>query len=90
MWSNAPSGPRATNAARTGRLDESQKLPRDEIEPAQPEYWEKRLTRKTNLQIRSGSVGWAQLDSMRQAGLLEQAIEDRQAQLFNGHQEIEP
>jgi len=30
----------------------------------------------------------SQLDSMRQAGLLDQAIEDRQAQLSNGQQEI--
>ena len=74
----------------TDLFDESQKFTRDEIEHAQPEYWEKRLTRQTNLQIMSGSVGWAQLDSMRQAGLLDQAIEDRQAQLANGHQEIEP
>ena len=74
----------------TDLFDESQHYTRDEIEHAQPEYWEKRLTRQTNLQLMSGSVGWAQLDSMRQAGLLDQAIEDRQAQLANGHQEIEP
>ena len=74
----------------TDLFDESQHYTRDEIEHAQPEYWEKRLTRQTNLQIMSGNVGWAQLDSMRQAGLLDQAIEDRQAQLANGHQEIEP
>ena len=71
-------------------FDESQKFTRDEIEHAQPEYWEKRLTRQTNLQLMSGNVGWAQLDAMRQAGLLDQAIEDRHAQLTNGHQEIEP
>ena len=74
----------------TDLFDESQKFTRDEIEHAQPEYWQKRLTRQTNLQLMSGSVGWAQLDAMRQAGLLDQAIEDRQAQLANGHQEIEP
>ena len=49
----------------------------DEIEHAQPEYWEKRLTRQTNLQIMSGNVGWAQLDAMRQANLLDGAIEER-------------
>ena len=77
-------------AVLTDLFNESQKFTRDEIEHAQPEYWEKRLTRQTNLQLMSGNVGWAQLDSMRQAGLLDQAIEDRQAQLANGHQEIEP
>ena len=77
-------------AVLTDLFDESQKFTRDEIEHAQPEYWSKRLTRQTNLQLMAGGVQWAQLDSMRQAGLLAQAIEDRQAQLANGHQEIEP
>ena len=77
-------------AVLTDLFDGCQHYTRDEIEHAQPEYWEKRLTRQTNLQIMSGGVQWAQLDSMRQAGLLDQAIEDRQAQLANGHQEIEP
>ena len=63
---------------------------RDEIEHAQPDYWEKRLTRQTNLQVMAGNVQWAQLDAMRQTGLLDQAIEDRQAQLANGQQEIAP
>lgn len=53
---------------------------RDEIEHAQPEYWEKRLTRQTNLQIMSGGVQWAQLDSMRQIGLLDELVEAREAQ----------
>jgi superfamily II RNA helicase len=56
---------------------------RDEIEHAQPDYWEKRLTRQTNLQIMAGNVGWAQLDSMSQIGLLDQT------QPSNGQQEIE-
>ena len=74
-------------------LDMYREMPhftRDEIDHAQPDYWEKRLTRQTNLQIMSGNVGWAQLDSMRQAGLLDQAIADRQAELVNGQQEIQP
>ncbi len=54
---------------------------RDEIEHAQPEYWQARLTRQTNLQIMSGNVGWAQLDSMRQIGLLDDLVEAREAQL---------
>jgi hypothetical protein len=36
------------------------------------------------------NVGWAQLDAMRQAGLLDQAVADREAQLTNGQQGIEP
>jgi hypothetical protein len=48
---------------------------RDEIEHAQPDYWEKRMTRQTNLQIMSGNVGWAQLDAMRQIGHLPELAE---------------
>jgi hypothetical protein len=65
----------------TDLFDESQKFTRDEIEHAQPEYWQKRLTRQTNLQIMSGSVGWAQLDSMRQIGLLDEMVSDREQML---------
>jgi len=65
----------------TDLFDESQKFTRDEIEHAQPEYWQKRLTRQTNLQIMSGSVGWAQLDSMRQIGLLDEMVAEREQQL---------
>jgi len=54
---------------------------RDEIEHAQPEYWQARLTRQTNLQMMSGNVQWAQLDSMRQIGLLDDLVEAREAQL---------
>jgi len=60
-------------------FDSSQHYTRDEIEHAQPEYWEKRLTRQTELQILSGSVGWAQLDSMRQIGLLDELMAAREA-----------
>jgi len=65
----------------TDLFDESQKFTRDEIEHAQPEYWQKRLTRQTNLQIMSGSVGWAQLDSMRQIGLLDEMVAEREQML---------
>ena len=68
-------------AVLTDLFDESQKFTRDEIEHAQPEYWEKRLTRQTNLQIMSGGVGWAQLDSMRQIGMLDELVEAREAQI---------
>ena len=68
-------------AVLTDLFDESQKFTRDEIEHAQPEYWQKRLTRQTNLQIMAGGVGWAQLDSMRQIGLLDDMVEERERQL---------
>ena len=74
----------------TDLFDESTHYTRAEIEHAQPEYWKARLTRQTNLQLMAGGVQWAQLDSMRQAGLLDEAIEDRQAHLTNGHQELLP
>jgi len=51
---------------------------RDEIDHAQPEYWDKRLTRQTQLQIMAGNVQWAQLDSMRQIDRLEPMIEEQQ------------
>ena len=72
----------------TDLFDESQKFTRDEIEHAQPEYWEKRLTRQTNLQLMAGGVQWAQLDSLRQAGLLDEVIAERERALSNGHKEI--
>jgi hypothetical protein len=74
-------------AVLTELFEESQKFTRDEIERAQPEYWEARLTRQTNLQLMAGNVQWAQLDSLRQAGLLDQAIKEREHQL-NGHEEV--
>ena len=57
---------------------------RDEIEHAQPDYWEKRMTRQTNLQIMAGNVGWAQLDAMGQVGLLDELVEERRVQLAAG------
>ena len=66
-------------AVLTDLFDGCQHYTRDEIEHAQPEYWEKRLTRQTNLQIMSGGVQWAQLDSMRQTGLLDEFVEASEA-----------
>tara|TARA_R110002167_G_scaffold150631_2_gene344357 strand:- start:289 stop:816 length:528 start_codon:yes stop_codon:yes gene_type:complete len=74
----------------TDLFDESTHYTRAEIEHAQPEYWQARLTRQTNLQIMAGGVQWAQLDSMRQAGLLDELVADREAQAQNGHQELLP
>ena len=77
-------------AVLTDLFDESQKFTRAEIEHAQPDYWQARLTRQTNLQLLAGTVQWAQLDSMRQAGLLDGYVADREAQAQNGHQELTP
>ena len=77
-------------AVLTDLFDESQKFTRDEIEHAQPEYWHARLTRQPNLQLMAGGVQWAQLDSMRQAGLLDDLVAERERQLANGHQELGP
>jgi len=74
----------------TDLFDESTHYTRDEIEHAQPEYWQLRLTRQTNLQIMAGGVQWAQLDSMRQAGILEEAIAAHQPHPENGQQELAP
>jgi len=74
----------------TDLFDESTHYTRTEIEAAQGAYWQARLTRQTNLQIMAGGVQWAQLDSMRQAGLLDELVADREAQAQNGHQEIGP
>lgn len=48
------------------------KFTRAEIEAAQPEYWQARLTRQAELQQFGGrhGIGWAHLDAMRQAGAL--------------------
>ena len=68
-------------AVLTDIFNECQHYTRDEIEHAQPEYWVKGLTRQTNLQIISGNVGWAQLDSMRQIGLLDEMGVERERQM---------
>ena len=72
----------------TDLFDESQKFTRDEIEHAQPEYWQKRLTRQTNLQLMAGNVDAGQLTSLHNAGLLDEVIAERERQLSNGHKEI--
>ena len=71
-------------------FDESTHYTRDEIEHAQPDYWHARLTRQTNLQLMSGGVQWAQLDAMRQVGLLDEMVAERERHLTNGHQELHP
>ncbi len=48
----------------------SPKYTRAEIEEAQPDYWRARLTRQYELQHATGQVGWGQMDTMLQAGML--------------------
>ena len=74
----------------TDLFDESTHYTRAEIEHAQPEYWQARLTRQTNLQLMAGGVQWAQLDSLRQAGLLDDVVAAHQPHPENGHQELSP
>ena len=62
-------------------FDEMPHFTRDEIEHAQPEYWTARMTRQTNLQIMAGGVQWSQLDAMRQIGLLDELVEERNNQV---------
>ena len=54
---------------------------RDEIDHAQPEYWEKRLNRQAQLSIMAGKIGWADLDALRQIDQLEPLIEEHQKTL---------
>jgi hypothetical protein len=53
------------------------KFTREEIEAAQQDYWETRLTRVAQLQMlsRQGGVDWAQLEAVYQAGIMNEAIE---------------
>ena len=51
------------------------KYSREQIEQAQPDYWRARLTRQAEMQaIGQGTVDWAQIDALRQAGLLEEFV----------------
>ena len=74
----------------TDLFDESTHYTRAEIEHAQPEYWQARLTRQTNLQLMAGHVDAGQLTSLHNAGLLDELIAERERQTSNGHQEIGP
>lgn len=51
-------------------LEQMPQFTRAEIDRAQPDYWRARLTRQFELQRATGQLGWAQLDAMRQTGLL--------------------
>jgi len=55
------------------------KYTREEIEQAQPEYWQKRLTKNAEAMLMGGSgVNPAHIEAMEQAGVLEQLIESVQ------------
>lgn len=57
-------------------FDASYKYSREEIESAQKEYWETRLTRVAQMQMlsRQGGVDWAQLEALQQANVIENAL----------------
>jgi hypothetical protein len=61
------------------------KYTRDEIEQAQPDYWQARLTNNAKAMIMSGSgVNPAHIEAMEQAGVLDsfvQAVEDQKKEL---------
>jgi hypothetical protein len=60
----------------------SPKFTRAEIEQAQPAYWRARLGRQYQLQRATNQLGWAQLDAMIQAELMDAprpALEERHA-----------
>jgi hypothetical protein len=59
-------------------FDQFPEYTREEIEAAQQEYWETRLTRVAQLQMlsRQGGVDWAQLEAVYQAGIFEKAISE--------------
>ena len=63
---------------------------REQIDTNQQEYWEARMTRQTRMQIMAGGVQWAQLDAMRQVGLLDDLVDERETALaeMNGQVEI--
>lgn len=42
----------------------------DDIEAAQEDYWHDRLLRTAHMQSMTGSLGWAQIEAIWQAGLL--------------------
>jgi hypothetical protein len=46
------------------------KFTREQIEAAQPDYWRDRLIRTAQFQALSGSVSWAQVEAIWQAGVL--------------------
>ena len=63
---------------------------REEIDANQREYWEARMTRQTQMQIMAGGVQWSQLDALRQVGLLDDLVGEREAGMaeMNGQVEI--
>lgn len=73
---NSLNGSRRELAFMEEMFEQFPKFTRDEIEAAQQEYWETRLTRVAQLQMlsRQGGVDWAQLEAVYQAGIMEKAL----------------
>lgn len=54
---------------------------RQEIEEAQPDYWEKRLTNNARAMLMGGqSVGFSYIESMEQAGILDKFVAEIEKQ----------
>ena len=53
---------------------------REQIDIAQPGYWQARLARQTNYQIMAGGAGWAHLEALDQIGVLTNMITDQTKQ----------
>jgi ketol-acid reductoisomerase len=51
------------------------KFTREQIEAAQPDYWRERLIRTAQFQALSGSVTWAQVEAIWQAGVLPELLD---------------
>lgn len=61
----------------------------DELESAQPAYWQARLSRQANMQaLGSGKVEWAQLNALHQAGFLSEFMEEKNSIEDNNKKEI--
>jgi regulator of replication initiation timing len=50
---------------------------REQIDASQPDYWQARLGRQTNLQIMSGGANWAHLEALDQVGVLSKLIQQQ-------------
>ena len=55
-------------------LERYPRFTRDEIEAAQEQYWQERLTRVARMQAMSGSIGWAQIEALWQADALDELL----------------
>lgn len=65
------------------------KYTRQQIESAQPEYWEKRLVHDVEMQALSGAVNPSHLTSLKQAGILDKFLDSRSVSQEDSNGELE-